>query len=80
MGLSGCTTVLPPRIEYPLPPAKLMEPAKELEQVPIGTTDLETVTKIIIRNYSQYQREALKLESLQDWIQTLNQITNRDKE
>lgn len=80
MALSGCTTQQAVRIEYPLPPSKLMEPAKELEQVPENTRDLETVTKVIIRNYNQYQREALKLELLQNWIQTIHEITNRDKE
>jgi hypothetical protein len=76
MVLSGCTTAQPLRIEYPLPPSKLMEPSPELEKVPEGTSDIESVSKVIIRNYSLYQREVLKLELLQNWVQTLHEISN----
>lgn len=75
MGLSGCTTQQVHRpTNYPLPPSKLMEAPKELEKVPENTRDLESVTKIIIRNYSSYHREALKLELLQDWVKTIHEI------
>jgi hypothetical protein len=73
--LSACTTTQHLLIDYPLPPAKLLEKPKELEKIPDGTTDLESVTRIIIRNYAIFQREALKLELLQDWNRTLHDIS-----
>lgn len=67
--------MLQPKIDYPLPPAKLLVAPKDLEQLPEDTTDLESVTRIIIRNYNMYQREALKLELLQEWTKSIHDIS-----
>lgn len=68
---AGCSTPQPaPAVVLPSPPARLMEPAPDLERLPDSPEPIglvETLTSVT-RNYRAYHLVAERLRALQAWV------------
>lgn len=70
--LSGCTTV-PVTMKFPEAPEILLEPCKQLEQLP-NDAKLSDVARSVTLNYSSYYECTTKHEGFIEWYRKQKQI------
>ena len=52
--LSGCSTVVPVKINFPAAPEELTKPCPDLDKVEPGTKELSKTLEVVVKNYSKY--------------------------
>lgn len=72
--LSGCTTVVPVKQEFPVAPAVLLERCPDLLTIDDGKNSLRDMLKTVIQNYALYYQCAEKTHGWQDWYQQQQKI------
>lgn len=77
LALSGCTTVVPVKQQFPVAPSILLERCPDLLQIDDGKNSLRDMLKIVIQNYSLYYQCAEKTHGWQDWYNQQRQIYNK---
>ena len=65
--LTGCSTVVPVKQEFPLAPSILMEKCPQLKQVDSDKGTMREMLKVVIENYATYYQCASKTHGWQDW-------------
>lgn len=74
--LSGCSTVVPVKQEFPVAPAILLERCPDLMTIDDGKNSLREMLKIVIQNYALYYQCAEKTHGWQDWYNEQRKIYN----
>jgi hypothetical protein len=74
--LSGCSTVVPVKQEFPVAPAILLERCPDLMQIDDGKNSLREMLKVVIQNYALYYQCAEKTQGWQDWYNEQRKIYN----
>lgn len=72
--LSGCSTTVPVRQEFPVAPAILLERCPDLLTIDDGRNSLRDMLKIVIQNYALYYQCAEKTHGWQDWYKEQKKI------
>ena len=65
--LSGCTTVIPVKQEFPVAPQVLFEKCPDLMVIDDGKNSLRDMLKVVIQNYATYYQCAERTEGWQNW-------------
>ena len=65
--LTGCTTVVPVKQQFPVAPAILLERCPDLLQIDDGKNSLRDMLKTVIQNYALYYQCAEKTHGWQQW-------------
>ena len=76
--LTGCTTVVPVKQEFPVAPAVLLERCPDLMQIDDGKNSLREMLKVVIQNYATYYQCAERTHGWQDWYAEQRRIFNKD--
>lgn len=71
--LTGCSTAVPVKRNFPEIPSELMEKCPDLKQTE-ATTKLSDVLKVVTENYSMYHECNIKAETWIDWYKAQKQI------
>jgi uncharacterized protein YceK len=71
--LSGCSTVVPVKQQFPSVPEELKSPCQDLKLTD-QTTKLSDVVSVVTYNYSLYQECQLKTQEWIDWYNKQNSI------
>ena len=71
--LTGCSTVVPVKQEFPSAPDELMSECQNLKLIE-PTTKLSDVVSVVTYNYSLYQECQLKTNEWIDWYNKQNSI------
>lgn len=74
--LSGCSTIVPVKQEFPVAPAILLERCPDLMTIDDGKNSLREMLKIVIQNYALYYQCAEKTHGWQDWYNEQRKIYN----
>ena len=74
--LSGCSTVVPVKQEFPVAPSILLERCPDLMTIDDGKNSLREMLKIVIQNYALYYQCAEKTHGWQDWYNEQRKIYN----
>lgn len=74
--LSGCTTVVPVKQQFPVAPTILLERCPDLLQIDDGKNSLRDMLKVVIQNYALYYQCAEKTHGWQDWYTEQKRIFN----
>jgi hypothetical protein len=74
--LTGCTTAVPVKQEFPVAPAVLLERCPDLLTIDDGKNSLRDMLKIVIQNYALYYQCAEKTHGWQDWYTEQRKIYN----
>ena len=72
MTMIGCTSTTPVMVPYPQPPAALMEPSREYQPIPEGTS-LRDALPIIVKNNDAGLFNARHLQQLLEWVREVAQ-------
>lgn len=75
--LSGCSTVVPVKQEFPTIPDELVKPCKPLETIPGETTTLSILMGTVARNYGSRHECASQVDSIREWHQKQKQIYDK---
>ena len=75
--LTGCSTVVPVKQEFPVAPAILLEKCPDLMQIDDGKNSLREMLKVVIQNYALYYQCAEKTHGWQDWYNQQKKIYER---
>lgn len=75
--LSGCSTTVPVKQEFPVAPAILLERCPDLMQIDDGKNSLRDMLKIVIQNYALYYQCAEKTHGWQDWYNQQRKIYDK---
>lgn len=79
MILTGCTTTVPVKQEFPVAPAVLLERCPDLMIIDDGKNSLRDMLKVVIQNYALYYQCAEKTQGWQDWYNQQRRIHNSVK-
>jgi predicted metallo-beta-lactamase superfamily hydrolase len=71
--LTGCSTVVPVKQEFPSVPDELKSACQNLKQIE-PTTKLSDVVSVVTYNYSLYQECQLKSQQWIEWYDNQNSI------
>lgn len=77
--MSGCSTVVPVKQEFPVAPTVLLERCPDLLQIDDGKNTLREMLKVVIQNYSLYYQCAEKTHGWQDWYREQKKIYDNAK-
>ena len=69
--VSCASSMPPPVMSCPAPPAALMQPLSGLLQIPDGAP-LSTVAAVVAKNYTRHHETRAQCEALQAWAATRN--------
>ena len=72
--LSGCSTVVPVKQEFPTIPEELIKPCKPLETIPGDTTTLSKLMETVAKNYGSRHECASQVDSIREWHQQQKKI------
>ena len=75
--LTGCSTVVPVKQEFPVAPSILLERCPDLMQIDDGKNSLREMLKVVIQNYALYYQCAEKTHGWQDWYNEQKKIYDR---
>jgi hypothetical protein len=76
--LTGCSTVVPVKANFPDVPERLMVKCPQLEKVS-DTPTLSGVAKTVTNNYTTYYECATKHDGFVEWYNTQKEIFNKVK-
>jgi PBP1b-binding outer membrane lipoprotein LpoB len=65
--LTGCSTIVPVKRNFPDAPERLMKPCAELKKIEKSDAVLSEVTKIVTENYTLYHECSLKNDAWIEW-------------
>ena len=71
--LTGCSTAVPVKRNFPEIPSELMEKCPDLKQTE-ATTKLSDVLQVVTENYSTYHECNIKAETWIDWYKAQKEI------
>jgi biotin-(acetyl-CoA carboxylase) ligase len=71
--MTGCSTFVPVKRNFPEVPKELQELCPELKQTD-PTTKLSEVLKVVTENYSEYHTCKSKNDAWNDWYKSQKQI------
>lgn len=77
LALTGCTTTVPVKQEFPVAPAILLERCPDLLTIDDGKNSLRDMLKIVIQNYALYYQCAEKTHGWQEWYQQQRKIYSK---
>lgn len=72
--LTGCSTVVPVKNEFPVAPSILLEKCPQLKEVDSDKGTLREMLKVVIENYATYYQCAAKTHGWQDWYHEQKKI------
>lgn len=64
--LTACSTTVPVQRDFPEVPKELLEKPERLQEIPESAPPSKIV-EIVIQNYGEYHRVALRLNAWQKW-------------
>lgn len=73
MFLTGCTTIVPVKVDFPKAPDTLKQKCSELSKVK-DQANLSDIAKIVSDNYTKYHECSMKNDSWIDWYETQKKI------
>jgi len=73
LALSGCSSLVPVKPEFPSAPKTLMEPCPPLKKLK-RDAKLSDVAKNVTENYTQYHECSAKHEAWVEWYETQKNI------
>lgn len=75
--LTGCSTTVPVKLEWPEPPLKsALQACPDLEKL-ADQVKISDVSKVINHNYLTYQECAIKMDAWIEWYETHKKLWNR---
>lgn len=80
--LSGCSTPVPVKVEFPPAPSQLMEPCAQLETIDKPEVRLSELMSVVVRNYTHYHNCSDLVKIWQAWYKAQSEVFNsigRDK-
>ena len=72
--LSGCSTVVPVKINFPAAPEELTKPCPDLYKVEPGTKELSKTLEVVVKNYSKYHECRIKVDAWNEWYKDNKEI------
>jgi hypothetical protein len=77
--LTGCSTTVPVKRNFPDVPAELKEKCVELNQLPPETQKLSEVLTSVTKNYTEYHLCSNKVDLWIEWYNTQKQVFDEVK-
>jgi hypothetical protein len=72
--LTGCSTLVPVKANFPELPQAISEACPDLEKLPADTKKLTDVVSNVSKNYSTYYECQAKQEAVAEWYKAQKQI------
>lgn len=65
--LSGCTTTVPVKRNFPPVPPELLKQCQELQKIEAGKNSIADMLKTVVTNYTLYYECSNRVEGWQEW-------------
>lgn len=74
VALTGCSTVVPVKVNFPEAPSEILVGCPDLDKVEQGTKELSKTLEVVVKNYSKYHECQIKVEAWNEWYKANKEI------